>query len=179
MKFFFDKYGFTSGGALGSLTLGLVIKELWARGWPSWAVNKGILDLSFSFRTLMPWSHSTVVLYMYFSIYHLTDVPRQKYASIEASLVWQKMTHWLLKLCSTWARLLFNFSKVSSTSTLLPLVLHVIMFKLPRVKQFGSWKIYMSCRDLHHSRYHKIRSEWNPTVLLLWQSKTFFIFHSK
>ena len=34
MKFIFDKYGFTSGGALGSLTLGLIVKELWARGQP-------------------------------------------------------------------------------------------------------------------------------------------------
>ena len=34
MKFIFDKYGFTSGGALGSLTLGLLVKELWARGQP-------------------------------------------------------------------------------------------------------------------------------------------------
>ena len=41
MKFFFDKYNFTSGGALGSLTLGLVIKELWARGWPSFACVEG------------------------------------------------------------------------------------------------------------------------------------------
>ena len=34
MKFFFDKYEFTSGGALGSLTLGLVVKELWRRRLP-------------------------------------------------------------------------------------------------------------------------------------------------
>ena len=34
MKFIFDRYGFTSGGALGSLTLGLVVKELWTRGQP-------------------------------------------------------------------------------------------------------------------------------------------------
>ncbi|DBB09325.1 TPA: hypothetical protein ACH3X3_007904 [Trebouxia sp. C0006] len=34
MKFIFDKYNFTSGGALGSLTLGLCVKELWARGKP-------------------------------------------------------------------------------------------------------------------------------------------------
>ena len=34
MKFIFDRYGFTSGGALGSLTLGLMVKELWARGQP-------------------------------------------------------------------------------------------------------------------------------------------------
>lgn len=34
MKFIFDRYGFTSGGALGSLTLGLLVKELWARGQP-------------------------------------------------------------------------------------------------------------------------------------------------
>ena len=34
MKFIFDKYGFTSGGGLGSLTLGLCVKELWARGQP-------------------------------------------------------------------------------------------------------------------------------------------------
>ncbi|KAL3133331.1 hypothetical protein ABBQ38_007206 [Trebouxia sp. C0009 RCD-2024] len=34
MKFIFDKYNFTSGGALGSLTLGLLVKELWARGQP-------------------------------------------------------------------------------------------------------------------------------------------------
>ena len=34
MKFIFDKYNFTSGGALGSLTLGLCVKELWARGTP-------------------------------------------------------------------------------------------------------------------------------------------------
>ena len=33
-KFIFDRYGFTSGGALGSLTLGLMVKELWARGQP-------------------------------------------------------------------------------------------------------------------------------------------------
>ena len=34
MKFIFDKYAFTSGGALGSITLGLFVKELWARGQP-------------------------------------------------------------------------------------------------------------------------------------------------
>jgi hypothetical protein len=34
MKFIFDRYNFTSGGALGSLTLGLCVKELWARGKP-------------------------------------------------------------------------------------------------------------------------------------------------
>ena len=34
MKFIFDKYGFISGGALGSLTLGLIVKELWAHGQP-------------------------------------------------------------------------------------------------------------------------------------------------
>ena len=31
----FDRYNFTSGGALGSLTLGLCVKELWARGMPA------------------------------------------------------------------------------------------------------------------------------------------------
>ena len=41
MMFFFNKFNFTSGGAIGSLTLGLVIKELWARGWPSWASQEG------------------------------------------------------------------------------------------------------------------------------------------
>lgn len=41
MKFFFDKFDFTSGGAMGSLTLGLVIKELWARGFPSFASREG------------------------------------------------------------------------------------------------------------------------------------------
>ena len=35
MKYFFDKYEFTSGGALGSLTLGLVVKELWRRRLPA------------------------------------------------------------------------------------------------------------------------------------------------
>ena len=42
MKFFFDKFNFTSGGALGSLTLGLVIKEIWSRGWPAFACTEGI-----------------------------------------------------------------------------------------------------------------------------------------
>lgn len=46
MKFFFDKFNFTSGGALGSLTLGLVIKEIWARGWPAFACNEGKEPLS-------------------------------------------------------------------------------------------------------------------------------------
>lgn len=41
MKFFFDKYQFTSGGALGSLTLGLVIKEVWSSGWPAFACVDG------------------------------------------------------------------------------------------------------------------------------------------
>lgn len=41
MKFFFDKFNFTSGGALGSLTLGLVIKEMWAKGWPAFACVEG------------------------------------------------------------------------------------------------------------------------------------------
>ena len=42
MKFFFDHFSFTSGGALGSLTLGLLVKELWKRGWPpGLAVDKG------------------------------------------------------------------------------------------------------------------------------------------
>ena len=35
MKFIFDKYAFTSGGALGSITLGLFVKELWRRGQPT------------------------------------------------------------------------------------------------------------------------------------------------
>lgn len=35
MKFIFDKYAFTSGGALGSITLGLFVKELWRRGQPA------------------------------------------------------------------------------------------------------------------------------------------------
>ena len=35
MKYFFDKYGFTSGGALAALTLGLCVKELWRRRLPS------------------------------------------------------------------------------------------------------------------------------------------------
>jgi len=48
MKFFFDKYEFTSGGALGSLTLGLVIKEMWARGWPAFACVDGTTHSSFS-----------------------------------------------------------------------------------------------------------------------------------
>ena len=34
MKFIFDKYNFTSGGALGSITLGLFVKEFWTRGQP-------------------------------------------------------------------------------------------------------------------------------------------------
>lgn len=34
MKFIFDKYAFTSGGALGAITLGLFVKEFWARGQP-------------------------------------------------------------------------------------------------------------------------------------------------
>lgn len=41
MKFFFDRFNLTSGGAMGSLTLGLVIKEIWGRGWPSFAHNEG------------------------------------------------------------------------------------------------------------------------------------------
>ncbi len=42
MKYFFDRFEFTSGGALGSLTLGLLVKELWKRGWPpGLAVDKG------------------------------------------------------------------------------------------------------------------------------------------
>ena len=40
MKFFFDKYEFTSGGALGSLTLGLVVKELWRRRLPGLLASK-------------------------------------------------------------------------------------------------------------------------------------------
>ena len=40
MKYFFDKYQFTSGGALGSLTLGLVVKELWRRRLPSLLASK-------------------------------------------------------------------------------------------------------------------------------------------
>ena len=35
IKFIFDKYKFTSGGALGSLTLGLLVKELWAKNKPA------------------------------------------------------------------------------------------------------------------------------------------------
>jgi hypothetical protein len=34
MKYFFDHYGFGSGGAIGSLTLGMVVKEFWKRRWP-------------------------------------------------------------------------------------------------------------------------------------------------
>ena len=41
MKFFFDKYNFTSGGAIAALTLGLVIKELWLRGWPAFGAMEG------------------------------------------------------------------------------------------------------------------------------------------
>ena len=42
MKYFFDHFSFTSGGALGSLTLGLLVKELWKRGWPpGLSVDKG------------------------------------------------------------------------------------------------------------------------------------------
>ena len=42
MKYFFDHYEFTSGGALGSLTLGLLVKELWKRGWPpGLSIDKG------------------------------------------------------------------------------------------------------------------------------------------
>ena len=40
MKFFFDKYNFESGGALGSLTLGLAVKELWASGQPRWLAHQ-------------------------------------------------------------------------------------------------------------------------------------------
>ena len=40
MKYFFDKYQFTSGGALGSLTLGLVVKELWRRRLPGLLASK-------------------------------------------------------------------------------------------------------------------------------------------
>ena len=40
MKFFFDKYHFESGGALGSLTLGLAVKELWASGQPRWLAHQ-------------------------------------------------------------------------------------------------------------------------------------------
>lgn len=42
MKYFFDKYQFTSGGALGSLTLGLVVKELWRRRLPGLLASKVI-----------------------------------------------------------------------------------------------------------------------------------------
>ena len=42
MKYFFDHFDFTSGGALGSLTLGLLVKELWKRGWPPHlSIDKG------------------------------------------------------------------------------------------------------------------------------------------
>ena len=41
MKFFFDKYDFTSGGAIAALTLGLIIKELWLRGWPAFGALEG------------------------------------------------------------------------------------------------------------------------------------------
>lgn len=54
MKFFFDKFNFTSGGALGSLTLGLVIKEIWARGWPAFACNEG------TFYNICPGVHLTL-----------------------------------------------------------------------------------------------------------------------
>ncbi len=40
MKFFFDRYNFESGGALGSLTLGLAVKELWASGQPRWLAHQ-------------------------------------------------------------------------------------------------------------------------------------------
>ena len=52
MKFFFDKYEFTSGGALGSLTLGLVVKELWRRRLP------GLLASQVSWRHVTSRTHT-------------------------------------------------------------------------------------------------------------------------
>ena len=34
MKYFFDRYGFTSSGAIAALVQGLLAKELWKRGLP-------------------------------------------------------------------------------------------------------------------------------------------------
>ena len=35
MKYFFDHYNFTSAGAIASLVMGLLAKELWKRGKPA------------------------------------------------------------------------------------------------------------------------------------------------
>jgi hypothetical protein len=35
MKFFFDHFGFSSGGAIGAIIMGLVVKECWHRRWPA------------------------------------------------------------------------------------------------------------------------------------------------
>lgn len=40
MKYFFDLYLFTSGGALAALFLGLVVKELWRRKLPGFLTSK-------------------------------------------------------------------------------------------------------------------------------------------
>ena len=48
MKYFFDRYELTSGGALSALMLGLVVKELWRRRIPSFAADKVRSCLTYS-----------------------------------------------------------------------------------------------------------------------------------
>lgn len=52
MKFFFDLYLFTSGGALASLFLGLVVKELWRHRLPGFLASKVRQEAALLFHNL-------------------------------------------------------------------------------------------------------------------------------
>ncbi len=53
MKYFFDRYGFTSSGAIAALVQGLLAKELWKRGLPK--AVAGALHIPFTIDTSSPY----------------------------------------------------------------------------------------------------------------------------
>ncbi|KAK9810538.1 hypothetical protein WJX72_012364 [[Myrmecia] bisecta] len=69
MKFFFDRYNFTSGGAIGSLTLGLCLKEMYGRGWPGFmADGEGSPELARTVEKHVRWLWRAIMMPLLFGL---------------------------------------------------------------------------------------------------------------